>query len=198
MFDYNSKVVADNISEIWQQYTYKDYQQGVKWYEEANQYSLELAEKYNVTPAKAAGVLSALSPLKEWNDNKRITEEFFELVKKAPASGWKKASHYLLQKRKAWKIYSITNPFIDQIGDILHGLKTKNFFYCIQNPSTTDHVCIDRHMIKVATGTERTKLTSKQYLFLKKEYLNFASQVGMNPAQMQAVLWVTYKRIKKV
>lgn len=198
MFDYNSKVVADNIDEIWQQHTYRDYQQGVKWYQEANQFSLELAKKYNTTPVKSAGVLSALSPLKEWNDNKRITDQFFELVRKAPSTGWRKASHYYKQKLKAQKIYIIANPFTEEVNQILRGLKTINFFNCIHNPLTCDHVCIDRHMIKVATGTERTKLTNKQYLFLKKEYLNFADRLGMIPAEMQGVLWVTYKRVKKV
>lgn len=198
MFNYNSKVIQDNISEIWDQHTYKDYNSGKFWYDEANQFSLELAKEYNVTPAKSAGVLSALSPLKEWNLNKRITEEFFQLMKKAPATGWRKASHYYTQKLKAWKIYSITDPFIDEIANILHGLKTVNFFHCIQNPLSCDHVCIDRHMIKVALGADKPKLTTKQYLFLKQEYLTFAEKVNMIPCQSQGILWVTFKRVKKI
>jgi hypothetical protein len=198
MFDYNSKVVEDNIKEIWDQHTYKDYNEGKKWYGEANQYSLELADKYKVTPVVSAGVLSALSPMKEWNDNKRITDQFFELVQKAPSTGWQKAAHYLGQKRKAWAIYKYAYQTTGEVVKVLHGLKTVNFFECINNPTNSDAVCVDRHMIKVATGTDRTKLTSKQYLFLKQEYLNFANRVNMIPCEAQAILWVAYKRIKKV
>lgn len=197
MFTYNSEVVKDNIAEIWDQHTSSDYNQGKQWYREANQFCSELAEKFQTTPVKTAGVLSALSPLKEWGLNKRITEDFFEVAQTAPLSGWKRASHYFTQKRKAQLIFMASNPTTAQIDGVLGGLKTINFFNCINNPSSSDHVCIDRHMIRVA-GVDNRSLTEKQYLFLQKEYLNFANKVGMIPCHAQAILWVAYKRVKNV
>ena len=198
MFKYDSKEVNDNIEKVWEQHTLDDFNQGKMWYREANQFSLEVAEKYNVTPVVSAGVLSALSPLKEWELNKRITDNFFHRVNVNPEHGWKGVGHYATQKKKAWDIYSLVNPMVEEVSKILHGLKTVNFFGCIVDPDNTEAVCVDRHMIRVAVDTDNLKITEKQYLFLKKEYLNFANRVDMIPCHAQAVLWCTYKRIKKL
>lgn len=198
-----SSVIQDNIKEIWNQRTYKDYQDGKDWYKEANKFSLDLAEKFQVAPVVSAGVLSALSPQKEWNDNKSIVEHFFQRVQKAPVSGWRSAKHYMTQKRKAWRIYKLGAAFKDEtlpvsVAEELHGLKTVNFFHCINNPTNTEFICVDRHQIFVALGEQKKKLTTKQYEFIKKEYLKFAESVNMIPCEMQGILWLTYKRIKKI
>ena len=197
MFNYDSKEVNKNIEQVWEQYTSEDFNNGKMWYREANQFSLEVAEKFQVTPVVSAGVLSALSPLKEWELNKRITENFFTLMHKDAVNGWKRVGHWLTQKKKAWDIYT-QNPIPEQVSKILGGLKTVNFFGCINNPSDTESLCVDRHMIKIATQSDNAKITKKQYLFLKQEYLNFANRVDMIPSHAQAILWVTHKRIKNI
>lgn len=190
-------IIQDNILEIWQQRTYKDYSEGKVWYKEANQFSKDLAEKYEIAPVITAGVISALSPQKEWNVNKALADDFLKRCK-TTSTTWKHAGHYLKQKRKARRIFNMDNPFVDEIANELHGLKTVNFFHCIQNPATSDHVCIDRHMIMVALGKEKKKLTVKQYSFLKQEFLKFAKKVNLKPAESQGILWLTYKRVKKI
>lgn len=198
MFNYNSEEISKNVEKVWEEHTLDDYNNGKMWYREANQFSLEVAEKYKVAPVVSAGVLSALSPMKEWGLNKRMADNFFNLVKNDTENGWKRAGHYMTQKKKAWDIYSLVNPVVDEVNKILHGLKTVNFFGCIIDPTNTDNLCIDTHMIKLATPLDHGKITTKQYLFLKKEYINFANRVDMIPSQAQAVLWVTYKRIKDI
>lgn len=198
MFNYDSKAVNDNIEKVWDQHTLDDYNNGKVWYREANQFCLEVADKHKVTPVVSAGVLSAMSPLKEWELNKRLTHNFFTLVEKDKEEGWKRVGHYTTQKKKAWSIYNLINPVAEEVSKILNGLKTVNFFGCIIDPMNTEHFCVDRHMIRVAVDTEKLSITDKQYLFLKKEYLNFANRVDMIPSQAQAILWCTYRRIKKL
>ena len=197
MFEYNSKVVSDNIENVWDQHTLDDFNEGKMWYRDANQFSLEVADKYKVTPVVSTGVLSALSPLKEWELNKRLTHNFFTLVEKDKQEGWKKVGHYRTQKEKAWNIYNLVAPVASDVSKILNGLKTVNFFGSINNPDNDENFCIDRHMIKVAAVTNDLTLTSKQYLFLQKEYVNFAKRVNMIPCSVQAILWVTWRRLKK-
>lgn len=195
---YNSSLIQSNISEIWEQRKYEDIKKGVIWYEEAKKYCIELSDKYNIELAKVAGILAALSPQKEWENNKKITEDFLISVKKSPNNGWRKGKHFFNLRKKARDIYRLDNPFIDEIGKILNGNKIYNFFNCIMNPLTSDHLCIDRHMIFVALMREKSKLTPKQYSFLKEEYLKFAKSVNIKPCQTQGILWLTYKRIKKI
>ena len=45
---------------------------GVNWYEEAYQFAVNLSEQFKKPVIQTAGILSALSPLKSWQENKRI------------------------------------------------------------------------------------------------------------------------------
>ena len=42
------------------------------WYTEAYKLSCELAQKYNTQTERVAGVIAALSPMKNWNMNIRL------------------------------------------------------------------------------------------------------------------------------
>lgn len=189
MMDYNNALVQSNINDIWIQHNLSDYKQGSRWYREANGFSLSIANQYKVEPIIVAGVTSALSPKKSWEVNKNLVSVFF-------STDWKAVKHWYRQSYKAYSIQNLINPTTEDIDKELHGLKTVNFFHNIYNPRDTNWLTIDSHMIRIALGNHKNKLTIKQYSFLKQEYLKFAENIGINPVTLQATLWCCFKRVK--
>lgn len=50
------------------------------WFDGAHQLAGDLADKYNTTPEKAAAVIAAMSPLREWGKNAQDAETVLKLV----------------------------------------------------------------------------------------------------------------------
>lgn len=184
---YSTEVVQSNIQEIWVQHKLGDFKDGSRWYRDANGFSLSLAKEYQHDPVITAGVISSLSPMKRWEENKKIATTFFE-------RGWRKTSHWTRQVLKARLICGSTTP--KDVDVILGGLKTINFFHNIYNPEDYDYITIDRHMSVIGIGYRKQKFTPNQYNFLKEEYRKFSEKVGINPLHLQATLWCTFKRLK--
>lgn len=180
-------VVMNNIQRVFENATIKDYQEGLKWYSEAHDFANDLAKTYGIGKMKVAGIIAAMSPMKAWKTNKEIAEEFIS----CGTSG-----HTASQTEKAKSIYcgDETKEYIERT---LNGLKTINFFNNIYNPSDEEYVTIDRHHLYISTGMDVQTCTTKQYQFIKKHTVMFSKSVNLTPCNLQAVLWVTWKRMKK-
>lgn len=182
------QLAVSNIARVYDEVTFDDYEEGRNWYESANSFSHSLSNTYNVHVMKVAGIVSALSPMKEWNINKRMAEEFLE--KEGQVS-----SHFRKQIDKA--VYILKGPECKKsIENQLKGLKTVNFFNNIFCPADGEYVTVDRHHIQVCTGINTESVTPKQYQFIKKATVDFSKRVNLRPCQLQAILWVTWKRLK--
>ena len=187
---YNSpELVIGNMRNVYSQCTQEDLMYGKGWYERANLFCLALSEQFGISEMKVAGILSALSPQKEWSHNKAITEEF--LSTKGGIS-----RHTSMQTGKARKILSFAKTTRD-VEVCLGGLKTINFFNNIYNPISRDHVTIDRHHIYLSVGKDAQTCTPKQYEFLKQNTIKFANELDIIPNELQSTLWVCWKRLKK-
>ena len=180
-------VITSNIQRVFENATIKDYQEGLYWYSEAHDFANDLAKTYDVSVMKVAGIIAAMSPMKAWKTNKEIAEEFIN-------SG--RSGHTATQTEKAVSILS-NNDNKQYIENTLGGLKTINFFNNIYNPSNEESVTIDRHHLYISTGMDVQTCTVKQYLFIKKHTIMFSKSVNLIPCNLQAVLWVTWKRMKK-
>jgi hypothetical protein len=180
-------IVVNNIQRVFENATIKDYQEGLKWYSEAHDFANDLAKTYGIGKMKVAGIIAAMSPMKAWKNNKEIAEEFIQ----SGISG-----HTALQTEKAKSIL-LNNDNKQYIESTLGGLKTINFFNNIYNPSDEEYVTIDRHHLYISTGMDVQTCTIKQYQFIKKHTVMFSKSVNLTPCNLQAVLWVTWKRMKK-
>lgn len=186
---YNEQFVLKNIELVYKQCTSNDLNSGKTWYENAKSFSVYLSKKYDVTELQSAGVIAALSPMKSWDMNTKIAEEFIE-------TNGATNVHTSLQTSKAKVI--LHKPVIPkEVELVLGGLKTTNFFHNIYDPKNDEAVTIDRHHLNVCYGKDVTTCTNKQYEFLKKNTIIFAKRVNMIPSELQATLWVCWKRIKK-
>lgn len=163
------------------------------WYNEASEFAQQLSIEFDVDYLKVCGIISALSPLKSWNENKRITRLFLEFGI---------ISHTKSQGKKAELILTNTSKDLESsILTILRGAKIKSFFLNIAYPKTSDAVTIDRHAISIAIGRSITKgeghLTELQYDWLVGCYVEASEIAGVLPSEMQAVTWVRWRELKK-
>lgn len=180
-------IVDANITRVFENATIKDYQEGLKWYSDAHDFANDLAKTYEIGNMKVAGIIAAMSPMKAWKTNKEISEQFIS----CGTSG-----HTASQTEKAKSIL-LNNDNKQYIESTLGGLKTINFFNNIYNPSDEDYLTIDRHHLYISTGLDLQACTTKQYEFIKKRTIMFSKSVNLIPCNLQAILWVTWKRMKK-
>lgn len=185
---YNKEDVLRNMQIVYNHCTSVDLKNGKEWYESAHSFSIYLSKKYSVTETQSAGIIAAFSPMKEWELNKRMCETFIE-------SNGNISQHTGTQTEKAKQI--LFNHFTpEEIDYCLGGMKTINFFRNIHNPDDRNFITIDRHHLNVCYGENIERCTDKQYLFLKENTLIFANKLNLIPNQLQASLWVCWKRIK--
>lgn len=157
---------------------------GREWYTSASLFAQELGKKYDVPFYKVCGIIAALSPLKEWGLNKRMTETYLKTGT---------AGHTKNQLLKCSWIMKATGP--DQVDAYLYGLKTVNFYHNILDPTDINWVTIDRHIINCLG--EFDLITPKRYELLKKLITDSAIENGFIPCELQAILWIYQKRLNK-
>ena len=190
--DYSKTKIKNNILKV---YKVSVNSEQNDWYREAHQFGVEVSsflksfKNYDVTVNQVLGIVSALSPLKEWEKNKEIAVDFI-------LTG--DCGHMGANKRKARAILDC-NGSDDKILEILSGPKTSRFYMNMMYPDGTG-VTVDRHAIAIAIGRTATNkeqsLTPKAYTFIEKCYIMTAETLGLDPLHLQSITWQAWKRIK--
>ena len=163
------------------------------WYQEAHNFGTDVASLFDIPVSKVLGIVSVLSPLKEWNNNKKLAIEFI-------SSG--DCGHMKNNKRKARDILAldVDSALEYNILKIINGQKTTAFYLNMMYPNRSDYVTIDRHAVAIAIGRNATEneqvLTGRQYTFLRDCYVDVAESIGLAPLHLQSITWQTWKRIK--
>lgn len=181
-------LVQNNLKEVYEMSSVEDIEEGKSWYENANSLSLQLSEKSGLKDFQTSGIISAFSPSTRWEDNVKCAESFIL---------YNSSGHVRQQIEKANCILISECP--KEVSKILNGLKTVNFYYNIYLPNDKNYVTIDRHMINLATRIEGLVDPSpKQYHFLVEETIKFSKFTNLKPNQVQAILWITWRKLKKI
>ena len=192
--------------------TTQEVQLGCDWYPSALKIAIRIATKYGLRVETVAGVIAALSPSNKWERNVYDAEALIKVWRAGatrdevldPDNPIIRVCTYLLQKTKAWDILTTSDPVVD----ILKGVKTIEFFNCITNPALDD-VCIDGHAYSVWLGERVTlkdvpNLSGKIRHTIKQDYRDATTFINeeldehYSPADIQAITWVTHKRIHNV
>lgn len=172
---------TQQLDSVLSQSNAEEHRDGRVWYPDAHTYLLELSKEFKISIEKVCGVCAALSPLKSWPVNKNITRSYLE---------GKRNIHTKLQVSKCdWIMRG------DDIEKCLGGLKTVNFFFNLLNPPDPNYCTIDRHMLWMFD--ERPSLTPKKYNSLKSVMIDYANTNKWVTSELQAVTWLTVKRIKQ-
>ena len=190
--DYSRTKIRNNILKV---YKVSVNSEQNDWHREAHQFGVEVSsflksfKNYDVTVNQVLGIVSALSPLKEWEKNKEIAVDFI-------LTG--DCGHMGANKRKARAILDCDGSD-DKILEILSGPKTSRFYMNMMYPDGTG-VTVDRHAIAIAIGRTATNkeqaLTPKAYTFIEKCYIMTAETLGLDPLHLQSITWQAWKRIK--
>lgn len=181
--------MINNILKVYSQASPSDVKAGLEWYPEAKRECRNLARRNDISLSQAIGVVAALSPRVNWKRNVIAAENLIR---------GNKAEGFPANRNKAQAILEGGSP-----DEILGGNKVRSFYSNISRPASSTDVTIDRWAIRIALGEEEWKTrpntpTAKQYLEIANSYREAAAIVGIKPLEMQAITWVTIKRITGV
>lgn len=182
-----------NITRIFRTASPEEVQAGADWYADARRIAEVYAERYEVTPEIAAGVIAALSPMNGWGANLNLAARFL-------AAGGLDAGYLKANLAKARAILAGA-----EIVPTLSGLKVTNFYRSIVSAGA-DGVCIDRHAYSLAANDRAASnavpsLSPKRYAEYADAYVRAAkilsreSGVELTPAQVQSVTWTLWRRM---
>lgn len=198
-----SKRIERNILTTYNLATKVDHNYGMHWYAIARDEALTIAEKYDVGVDKVVGVIAAISPGLNWGRNLIEAAE----VVRAFATGQPTPMVGVYGKgnvAKAVRILKGENAM--DVFPVKTSPKVRSFYDNILYPRSGSEVCIDRHAKALAYnyGSERAgrasddKLSAvrpREYQYLAWHYRVLAGRLGLIPSQLQAICWVTWKRI---
>ena len=142
----------------------------------------------------ASAVFSALSPNNDYHGNLRDARTLLQAAQAGRTIDSFAVSTYGQNKRKAWQLAHGAEPLNLIVAD-----KTRNFFLNITDPADRQPVTIDGHMYNI-WASERKPLVGLRtnrahYACVADGVRILASECGLVPCQLQAVLWLTWRRI---
>ncbi len=198
-----SRRYETNILKTYARATDGDIDFGLHWYQQAHDAAKAIAGRCTTaTTVEVIGVIAALSPGLSWGLNVLQAEQLlkaYETGAELPMVG----SYGRKNVDKAVRILSHEWPL-----DVLGGNKVRAFFYNILFPTGESHVTIDRHAKALAINAPATRIgyasdnvlstvKKSEYDYIAWHYEVIARRLGLIPSQLQAIVWVTWKRINE-
>lgn len=196
---------VENIVAIFKLSTPQEIANGVKWYADAQAEALTIAKDFELPLHVVVGVMAALSPNNKWERNVTNTRDLVGAYMNGEDIDSVKVSTYHTMKRKAWTILEAM-PSHEDVLMILNGQKIQSFYSNIMGEDTCT---VDGHAYNIAHGV-RLGLTSGQitigkklYRELQQAYVEAGAMVRVNGRKLkafeiQAITWVTWKRIHNI
>lgn len=182
-----------------------DIDQGMGWYQRAYDLAVRFIHTYDgLMLGQAIGVIAALSPNNKWVRNCRDAEAMIRLWHQGQDPRQAKVCTFSKNKDKAARVLELESVDTEAIQDILSGQKVVAFYRCISG--FDDTVCVDGHAYAIWLGervptTQTPKIGKATYAAITRSFI-FVSERSfelcghsLTPAQVQAVTWVTYRRI---
>lgn len=190
---------VENILKVFEQATQQEIAHGLNWYPDAKSQSRDIADNAELPLHIAVGVIAALSPTNDWNQNIKDGKLFCDTFVNGGYYEDVKASTYKKMWEKAWTILESVGDY-EEVASILNGPKITDFYRCIMG----ENVCvIDGHAWCIAFADRRVlqevpNIGKKLRKELQEAYKIAGEKMGMTAYEMQAITWVTWKRIHNV
>jgi hypothetical protein len=162
---------------------------GKNWYNDAQQFSKELSEKYGIELTKVANVVSALSPNSKWLQNKIGAEKMINNFVLGNSVESFKVQTFNTNKYKAWNV--LTN------GILIDSKSKKTFAFASNILGQDDNVTIDLWHLRACFGCTIEGLSEKNYILIQDVTVKLARQFGLKGYEFQAILWLTVQRLFK-
>lgn len=179
----------DNILRTYNARTRAEHDSGLTWYDNAHALALELSPN---DVWRGAGIIAAFSPLTPWNRNVILARTLVE------SNGTMTGGTLVNSINAASRIFA-GEPTLE----VLKGDKTRAFASAIADPRGNGMATIDRHAHDIAMGNSdyndtTRKIGKRVFRELSDAYIDAAFWVGIGTAQMQAITWLTHRRVKGV
>ncbi len=201
------KVTKDNIVKMYNKATKEEFENGLDWYPDTYNMARDMESNadYQISTESIVGVIAALSPNNLWEKNKKDAQTVIDHTLKGNYDlDDIKVSTYNTQKDKAKNIINGSDIETTLKPRKNSGMKTLNFFKCIMGD--TNAVCVDGHAFHIASNRVNAldkvpSLNEKNYNIIANEYklatefINKKYNLNLIPSQVQAITWVTYKRV---
>lgn len=187
--------IIENLRTYIQAATAQEIAAGLSWYKEAQEFTEQTAKKYSLDPYRVAGVISALSPNNKWERNKldALTVVKAHLAGIGPESV--KVCTYNANKAKAFEIIRGNTEITAKSP------KTHSFAMNV-GLNSPEHITVDKWHLRacVATASEGVQecmesCTAVQYRRVEALTAALAAETGYKGYELQAIIWVTIKRI---
>jgi hypothetical protein len=199
-----SRANTRHIAAMLQLASQSDLEAGIEWYARAERLGRRLSQEYGCTFEQAVGVIAALSPSNRWLRNCQDAEAMIKAWSVGTDPSTVTVCTYSKMRDKATKILALVSPDREAIATILNGRKITAFFLSITGQP--DAVCVDGHAYAIWIGervptTKTPSLGVKLYAETARAYCLVAKRSAslcgeqLTPAQVQAVTWVTYRRL---
>jgi hypothetical protein len=196
LLDLTDEQLQENVRKYLALATRRETFAGRRWYSEAHTLARQLRREHGLRSIRhAAGVIAALSPATSWVAN---VKDAHALCSTPADAALPTVSTYRANLHKAAAIRYGARP-----ERILGGAKVRAFYACIAAPTKTDAVCIDRHAVMAALdrivppkdGADVLDIAGA-YQRVADAYRAVAAEVGWQPHQVQAVVWLAWRRHK--
>jgi len=182
---------------------------GLYWYKRASDLAVLFIQAYEgLTIGQAVGVIAALSPNNKWERNCIDAEAMIKTWHIGGDYNLIKVCTFNPNKKKAIDILSLDMESADAeaIPNILNGQKVVAFYRSIMGDKNA--VCVDGHAYAIFIGeriptTKTPSITPKLFETIQRAYQLVSKRsvelcgVELSPTQVQAVTWVTYRRLIK-
>ena len=196
-----------NILAMYMQATPVDTQEGTVWYNNAHNICQGLADKYRLPLSTVVGVVSALSPNNKWDRNIMDAENIIRAY--VCEYDYPKVCTFTGNKDKAITILECEIDSSENICGILKGNKTIAFFRGIFTDGKCDEITVDGHAFNIWRGmytslNEVPAISNKLYKTVSDAYREAAETINnlegakYSAAQIQAITWVTHRRVNGV
>ena len=160
--------------------------------------SITIANDLDLPIHIVIGVVSALSPNNKWERNIINAKDLCTAFINGNDMDSIKVSTYHKMKQKAWSILE-KMPSYEETITILNGKKIVSFFRNINGDE--QDITIDGHARNIyyndrqGLTTPNTNIAKTEYKDIQKAYLRASKKLGIKAYELQAITWVTWRRI---
>lgn len=155
---------------------------GLKWYAEAHDECVRLAEELQIDVWKAVAIVAVLSPKCPWEKNIEYSRNL--ILKQGPCGALGP------NQKKAKRILKLKTT--KALFNHLRGPKVQSFYLNIMNRGYDSNVTVDIHM-KNLIEPEMSQVGKAVYWRISEKIRELARIVGYPAPKVQAVLWTVQR-----
>lgn len=188
--NYKKQKISENLEYFFNKVSEEDYNDGLVWYQTANDIVQNLSKKYKFQPLVVANVLSALSPRNKWERNIFDTEQVLKAVNDGKDHDSIKVCTFNNNKIKAFELAQGKRQGIEYSNSPKTHSFVKNIAELNENFVTVDvwhtRAAFDKMIVP-------TSLSASNYDDIRDITIKNAKKHNIKPFEYQAIVWCSIR-----